>query len=156
MNAPVIPTMAIAKARATRLTAEEVSDTMAPSRLSLIALREGRASENHHCILHTVIALAEVIEEQGVVRGLQQYWKAADQAMAAIRQRARAKGGWTPPVLRGSELAVITEAIDLHAWQIAQLSARELAGAARLLIARTQTAKRPVLRTTMQTLEAQT
>ena len=152
---PYIPTMAIAKAKSTRLTAGEVDNTMKPSRLCLVALREGRASESHHCILHTVIALAEVIEEQGIVRGLQHYWEAADKALAAIWQRARAHGKWQPPVLRGSELTAITEAIDLHAWQIAQLSAGELASAARLLIARTQTAKRPVLRTTMQALEAQ-
>lgn len=155
MTTPYIPTMAIAKAKSTRLTAGEVENTMAPSQLSLVALREGRASESHHCILHTVIALAEVIEEQGIVRGLQHYWEAADQALAAVWQRARASGKWHPPVLRGPEIAAITEAIDLHAWQIAQLSAGELASAARLLITRTQTAKRPVKRMTLKEVEAQ-
>lgn len=146
MNTVAIPTLAAAKARATKLTAAEVSSTMQPARLSLDALRRGVATLDHHCIAHTAIAIAEAVEEQGVVTGLAHYWEAADKALATVWARAMATGAWRAPTLRGREIAAITEAIELHAWQIEQLSAGELHRAAKKLIARTQTARKPVER----------
>lgn len=151
-TAATIPTLAQARARVARLSAAEVDNTMEPARLSLDALRRGVATLDHHCIAHTAIAIAEAVEEQGVVTGLAHYWEAADKALATIWARAMATGAWRAPTLRGPEIAAVTEAIELHAWQIAQLSAGELQRAAKLVIARQQSAKRPVERRTLVSL----
>lgn len=123
--------------RATRLTEAERRDTMAPAIACLDALRTGTASEDHHTVLHTQLRVAQGIEASGIVRGLQQQFAEALQAMDAIRTRALASGTWRPTALYAAELTALQEAVHLHDYQLQQLSAGELHAVARKLIAQT-------------------
>lgn len=151
---PALPLLERARRRVARLTQTEIDAIMRAAHQCMAALRQGRATEDHHNVVHTVVAIAEVIEHQGVITGLAQYWQAADAALQAIRARAMAGGTWDAPTLSWGELGAIDEALELHAWQLRQLSAGELHRAAKLLIARTQSARKPVERTTLAKLRA--
>lgn len=122
---------------ATCLTPPEIDTTMAPARQSEKRLREGVASEDHHTVLYTTIQLSLAIENTGVVRGLRGHFEAALQAMATIRDRACITGAWRPTALHYHELDAIREAVDLHAFQLRNISAGELHAATRKLIAQT-------------------
>lgn len=138
--------------RATRLTAREVATTIAPARECEKRLREGVATEDQHTVLHTALMIAQGIEESGIVRGLHEHFATAQHAMAAIRARALASGAWRPTALYYYELDAIREAIDLHEFQLRQVSCGELHAIARKLIARTQSTGGAVVRTSMQDL----
>lgn len=127
----------IARNRAARLTDAERCDTMAPAIACLDALRTGTASEDHHTVLHTQLRVAQGIEASGIVRGLQQVFAEALQAMDTIRERALARGAWRPTALYAGELTALQEAVHLHDYQLQQLSAGELHAVARKLIAQT-------------------
>lgn len=124
--------------KASRLTPGEIATTIAPARECEKRLREGVATEDQHTVLHTVLLIAQGIEESGIVRGLHEHIAAALQAMAAIRTRALASGAWRPTALYYYELGAIREAVDLHEYQLRQVSCGELHAIARKLIARTQ------------------
>lgn len=118
-------TMAIVLRHATALTAQEVSSIMAPLQLAHRHLREGVATEREWMVLASSINVALRIEQQGVVRGLQEHMQVAEKALAEIHVRAMAGGTWRQTALHYHELDAVREAIDLHDWQIRQLSWRE-------------------------------
>jgi hypothetical protein len=109
----------------TKLTAHELGVVMFPIRESLTALREGVATEFQWSVLASAIELALAIEDKGVVRGIRGHIKAAEQALHHIKQRALATGAWTPSALYYQEIDDITAAVDLHAYQLGQLSSQE-------------------------------
>lgn len=127
----------LARNHAARLTDAERQETMAPAIACLDALRTGTATEDHHTVLHTQLRVAQGIEASGIVRGLQQQFAEALQAMNAIRARALARGAWRPTALYAAELTALQEAVHLHDFQLQQLSAGELHAVARKLIAQT-------------------
>jgi len=145
-------TLGLVLCRAVRLTSAEVRDTMAPARACLVKLREGAATEDHHTVLHTSLLIAQGIEASGIVRGLRKELASAMQAMTAVRARALATGAWRPTALYWHELDAITAALNLHKFQLEQLSAGELQSIAQKLIARTQSAGGAVARTGMHNL----
>lgn len=113
-------------ARATRHTAAELEQILAPIRAAHQALREGVASELQWTVLDSSVAIGRAIEDLGVVRGLREHMRAADQALDGIRKRAMASGEWKPTALYYQELDDVAEWIRLHAYQLEQLSAGEL------------------------------
>lgn len=127
-----------ARNNATRLTTAERAETMGTALRCLDALRTATATEDHHTVLHTQLAIAQGIEASGIVRGLQAVLVEADAAMVRIRARALATGKWRPPTLYASELTTLREALHLHDYQLQQLSAGELHTITKKLIAQTQ------------------
>lgn len=123
--------------KATRLTPQERAETMAAARQCEKRLREGVASEEHHTVLYTVLLLALGIEDAGIVRGLRGHFDAALAAMASIRARACPGNVWRPTALHYYELDAIREAVDLHEYQLRQVSAGELHAITKKLMART-------------------
>ena len=148
------PTMRKAMLNASRLTPAEIDSATKPALISLQALQEGRATENHACVIHTAIAVAEEIERQGVVRGLKDVWSRADAAMQDIYARALQTGSWQLAAADAAhgELHAIKEAMRLHRFQLEQLSAQELARAVNKLIARQQSQGKPVEKTVLEAL----
>lgn len=143
-----------ARDNAVRLSEAEVQDTMAPARVCLRRLREGTATEDQHTVLASQIMVAIEIERGGIVRGLHEHLGAAMQALASIRARALASGAWRPTALYFHELDALREAVALHEFQLRQLSAGELAAAAKKLIARTRGSGGEVLRTSLAQVAA--
>lgn len=129
-----------ARMRATRLTAAEIAEVMTPMRACLKAVREGVAVQEQYEVLHSGILIAEAIESSGIVRGLADHITSALRACEAIQARAMRTGTWKPTALYFQELDALNTALDLHQYQIQQLSSGELHRIVQLAIARTQSA----------------
>lgn len=141
--------------RAARLSQAEIASTIGPARECFTRLREGVATEDQHTVLYTILRIAQGIEESGIVRGLHEHIASALQAMDAIRARALASGAWRPTALHYYELDAIHAMLDLHEYQLRQLSAGELTAIARKLIARTQSSGGTLVRTSAQNIGLQ-
>lgn len=122
---------------ATRLTPAELKHTMSATRQCERHLREGVATEEHHTILYTVLQLALGVEATGIVRGLRSQLSTATAAMDSIRDRATSSGTWRATEPHEREMDAIAEAIDLHEYQLTQISVGELHAVAQKLQART-------------------
>ena len=138
--------------KAARLTPAEVATTIAPARACATLLSQGVATEDQHTVLHTAFHVALGIEDSGIVRGLHEHIASALQAMATIRARALASGAWRPTALHYYELDAIRTALDLHEYQLSQVSAGELHAISRKLIARTQSSGGQLVRTTHEAM----
>ena len=138
--------------KAARLTPGEVATTIAPARACATLLSQGVATEDQHTVLHTAFQIAQGIEDSGIVRGLLEHIASALAAMDAIRARALATGTWRPTALHYYELDAIRTALDLHEYQLRQVSAGEVHAIARKLIARTQSSGGKLVRTTSQAM----
>lgn len=123
MNARPI---ALAQKQATRLTKAELAEIMTPLRGCVTKLREGVATEDQHTVVRTHVMLALAIEHSRIVRGLREHLEAGQAALAAVHARAMVTGVWQPVPLCFDELDAIAEAVDLHEFQLQQLSAGEL------------------------------
>ena len=132
-----VNTLQMALLRAARLTPAEVAETMAQAKHCFARLREGVATEAQHTALHTVLALAMGIEDSGVVKGLREHLDSALRSMDAVRERAMASGSWCCSALSLDELDAIATAVELHEYQLKQVSAGELQRVTNKLVAQT-------------------
>lgn len=139
--------LAVARLNTGKLTPAEVAETMHAPRTCAARIREGVATEDQHTVLYTVLRIAQGIEASGIVRGLHEHLASAVQAMDAIRARALATGAWRPTELEFWETKAINEAVDLHEFQLHQVSAGELHA-----IASTYSTGGAVVRTSAQSL----
>lgn len=112
--------------RASRLTHEELATIMTPMRMCLTALSEGVATELQHDTMHSCMLIAQAIERTRIVRGLANHLQAALDALATIDQRCRKGDTWQCSELDFHELDALATAVDLHEYQLQQLSAGEL------------------------------
>lgn len=130
-------TLQLALVRATRLTPAEVAETMWQANHCFARLREGVATEAQHTALHTVLALAMGIEDSGIVKGLREHLDSALRSMDAVRERALASGSWCCSEPSFDELDAIATAVELHEYQLKQVSSAELQRVTRKLVAQT-------------------
>lgn len=145
---PVGVPLLIATNRATRLTAPEVARLMRPHRQAFEQLRRGQVTQPHWLCLAAALNLAMSIEKQGVVRGLAEHLHAAELALNAIEDRAMPAGtaSWQHTALRSGEMDAISTLLDLHQFQLEQLSYGEWREACDKALARVQTHGGVVLR----------
>jgi len=122
---PVVDTITTAIRGAAKLTKPEVAFMMGPLRAAHKALREGVATDLEWCHLAHAMNVAMAIERRGVVRGIKDHIHSAEVALAAIQDRASATGTWKPTALHWYELDDIASAVDLHEFQLSQLSRSE-------------------------------
>lgn len=111
---------------ATRLTDPEIASIMAPIRTCETALRCGVATQMQWQILESTVKVAGGIEKSRIVRGLSEHIASATAAIDAIGQRAQLTGAWKPTALHYQELDAISTMVDLHDYQLRQLSAGEI------------------------------
>lgn len=123
-----------------KLTPAEVAETMGPLRTAFAHIREGVATHNEYVVLHSIMLIAQEIEHMGIVRGLQEHIAAALQACASYQARSGHADNWKPSAVHFHELDALREMVDLHEFQLQQLTAREVHQAAHRLIARTRSA----------------
>ena len=121
-----------------KLTPAEVAETMGPLRTAFAHIREGVATHNEYVVLRSIMRIAQEIEHMGIVRGLQEHITAALQACTTYEARSGYAENWVPSDMHFHELDALGAMLDLHEFQLQQLTAAELHEAARRLIARTQ------------------
>lgn len=112
----------VARNQATTLTDAELAQISGPIRAAFDALRRGAATDDHWCVLAGALRMAQNIERQGVVRGLAHHLRAADAALAAVEQRATRTDHWRTPTLYAAEIDAISTLVDVHLYQLQQLS----------------------------------
>jgi hypothetical protein len=125
----------LAKAGAGRLTPAEIVEPIACLRTAARALREGVATEWEWMVVASALNVAQAIERQGVVHGLSGHLHAAEMALKAIHQRAMAGGEWFSTPLDYQEIEDITSMVDLHEFQLSQVSYGEFRRAVDLVTA---------------------
>lgn len=140
-------TFATINRHGTRLTSDEIASVIDPVRVAFAQIRAGAATQTHFAVLQTTIQVAEEIEAQGVVRGLAEHIGSALAACRGYAIRCMAAGTWQPSAVHFYELDALATVIDLHAYQLAEVTAHELQRAADKVIARAQSAGIEVLRT---------
>ena len=123
-----------------KLTSAEIAETMGSLRTAFAHMREGVATHNEYVVLHSSMLIAQVIEQMGVVRGLQEHITAALEACASYQERSGNAENWAPSDIHFHELDALGAMLDLHEYQLQQLTAREVHLAAQRLIARTKSA----------------
>lgn len=116
----------LARNAATRLTPAEIALTIEPVRTAARRMREGVGSEVDWAQLASAANVAQAIERQGIVRGLAEHLHEAEQALNAISRRALAGGEWRATALYWQEIEHLTALVDLHEFQLQQLSYGEV------------------------------
>ncbi|CAN7199561.1 hypothetical protein LJR118_000577 [Acidovorax sp. LjRoot118] len=150
----VRPPFRTAMLRASRLTEEERGSIMNPVRACLKALREGVATELQHDVLHTTMQISLAIERAGVVRGLGNHFNEAVDALDAIATRCRRGSTWLATALHFYELDAMATAVDLHDYQLQQLSFGELRAVINRVLATTRSSGGKVITATAEQLTA--
>ena len=107
----------------------DIDDVMRTMRTAARAFCEGRGSNDHWAVLAGHVDMALSIERQGVVRGLSEFWKLADEVVQALYSRANVKGEWVSPALYADEINALNSFLDMHHYQIQQLSRSEYSAA---------------------------
>jgi len=115
-------TLTLARHRAGKLSGEELASVMRPLQAAFTAMRRGVATELDWSHLASAVNVAMAIEAQGIVKGLREHFTAAELAIAGIKRRAMDSGEWKPTALYYLELDALTTAIELHQFQLENLS----------------------------------
>lgn len=129
----------------THLTAAEVTSIIDPVRVCFAQIRAGTATELQATVLHTTLLIAQEIERGGIVRGLAEHIDSARVACEAYFARSISAGTWRPSAVHFHELDALSVAIDLHIYQLQQLTSAELDEIKRKVIARAQSSGREVI-----------
>ena len=128
-------TMALAIHGAAKPDRADVDHVIATIQAAHKALREGVATEMQWSVLSGSVDCARMIEKQGVVRGIHEHIASAHHALQSVYTRAMQVNPhtpldrWRPTALHWHELDAISTFVDLHAYQIRQLSRKEFLSA---------------------------
>ncbi|TQL73322.1 hypothetical protein [Delftia sp. HK171] len=128
-------TFAVINHHGTKLTSKEIASIIDPVRECFAQIRAGTATEVHATVMHSTIQMAQEVERGGIVHGLAEHFDSAQAACEAYLARC---GAWHPCAVHFYELDALTTAIDLHEFQLQQLTAHEIQEVTRRLIARTE------------------
>ncbi len=142
--APSNNTIAIALHNTCKPDRTDVGELLDAIEHAFKSLREGVASARQWSILAGTLDVALAVERQGVVRGLHGHLIAAEQALQVVYNRAMLSTGWRPTALHFHELDAIREFVQLHAYQIKQLSRSEYLAAIRSAQARNRNLRNTV------------
>lgn len=112
--------------RACKISQADRVLVMQPSLKAVESLRKGQCTHRQWAAMRAAIEVAQGIESQGVIKGLQAHLDSASQALNAIYERSIQSDGWTSGAVYAHELNAITEAVRLHKFQLDQLGRGEL------------------------------
>lgn len=107
------------------LTPTEVETSLKPLRAASKALRIGVATELEWATVGDAIETAVRLEQRLLPRGLAEHLQSALLALQEIRRRALVSGIWRAVEISLEEMEHVDTAVDLHEWQLLQLSAAE-------------------------------
>jgi hypothetical protein len=126
-----VNTLDLALHRAAKPAVADRDEILGVLRKAIQALREGVALEHQWSIAAGAVTVALAIERQGIVRGLQEHFKSAEQHLQDIYDRAMKTGGgrWTRVTLYYQELDALQLLYELHEYQLDQLGRAEFLAA---------------------------
>lgn len=132
--------MEIAKVRASRLPPDHVEELFAPMRAAFVAFRAGHGNNFHWRKLVDANNVAmELAKHHRIANDHKDTFAAAEAALAAVAERHAHGGSWT---LRGTEIAALDLAVQVHRIQLMHVTHGELGEAVTSLKARIQAALR--------------
>lgn len=120
-----VNTLALAMNGASKIDKRDADELLATVQASFKAMREGVAELRDWSILAGTLDVSLAIERQGVVHGLHEHLATAETALQSVYRRARSADGWTATPLYFHELDALREFVDLHAFQMRNLSRSE-------------------------------
>jgi hypothetical protein len=126
---PTADTLGIALHFAAKPAKADTDQVLAAIQGAFRALREGVATELQWSILAGSLDVSKAIEAQGIVRGLNSHLVSAEAALQMIYNRACLADGWRATALHFNELEDVRTFVDLHAFQVRQLSRAEFLAA---------------------------
>lgn len=142
---------------AVKLSKSEVKLLLAGASQSFDALRRACATEHQWRILSGSVAVAGAIEHFGAVKGLAGHIQAADAALQSIHTRNTSTGQWVPVGMYFYEVEALEAFIDIHGFQLKQISRGEFNQAADRVFTQTKSAGGQIeFETTTQTPESTT
>jgi hypothetical protein len=121
----ILNTVEIVKAAVAKPPKHDVDEVMRIMTAASKAMREGVATEMHWSILAGAVSMGQAIERQRMVRGMSGHLTSTEQALDTIFKRAHRTGAWKSPSLYFDEIDMITTFINLHNFQVRQLSRGE-------------------------------
>lgn len=132
--------MEIAKRRAAKLPPAEVEELFAPMRAAFVAFRAGHGNNFHwRKLVDANNVGAELAAHHRIANDHKGTFAAAEAALAAVAERHAHGGSWT---LRGTEIAALDIAVQVHRAQLMHVTHGELGLAVTALKARIQAALR--------------
>lgn len=120
---PTGDVMLLAMHRAAKPRESDIEQVLDVLRAAHSALRQGVATVQQWGVLAGCLDVSLAIERQGVVRGLQEHLASAEKALQAVHDRAGPE--WHATSMHWHELDAINTFVDLHAFQVKQLSTAE-------------------------------
>lgn len=126
-----VNTLDLALHHAAKPAAADRAEVLGMLRRAIQALREGVATEHQWSIAAGAVTVALAIERHGIVRGLLEHLKSAEQHLQDIYDRALRTGGgrWVRVTLYYQELDALQTFMELHTFQVEQLGRAELLAA---------------------------
>lgn len=118
-----------------KLPAQERARILQPLQLSFSKLREGTGEYRDWAVLASAVNVAMAIELQGVVKGLREHLRSTELALQTINRRAGDDKGRFPYALHLEEIENLRTFVDLHSFQISELSRSEYREAMRYAVA---------------------
>lgn len=128
-HAAAVNTLALALGGAIKPTPAKVAELFTKIKAAATAMRKGRGAELDASILAGSLLLAQSIEKLGIVKGLQEHLHGMAVALKSIQGKATRSGSWQHPTLHFHELDAINTFVELHQFQISNLSKAELEAA---------------------------
>lgn len=114
-----------------KLTPSEIAQVITPVRAAMLHLKRCTATQHDFVWLCTAGQIGMSIERGGVVRGLASHMQAGLDALQAVAARGTTAGEWRSPAMRAAEIDAIDTMLDLHEYQLKQLSYGEFTQANR-------------------------
>lgn len=136
---PMASPLAIAANRAALLQPGELASITRPTRTSINALMQGRATHDDWAIARGAYLIALAIERSGIVRGQLAAIQAAGQALMDAYHRATRAGNWSAPALHHHERDRLDFLADLFKGQLQHISRGELAAISKKAMATMKT-----------------
>lgn len=118
--------MGLAHALACLLTLPQRRELTEPMRRSFARLRAGQGDAGCWCNLADALNVAERLAALAIANDHADELQAGQQALADLHLRHTTRGGW---VMRGTEIAALEQAMDVHSAQLQVCTQGELAEA---------------------------
>lgn len=125
---------------ATTLTEAERHEIIGPSKAHLEKTPALGFSEKAFIDLNTTMHAGLAIEASGIVKGLKAEFEAAIELLNGIHDQCVRGQNWKAKRFQAEELAQLHAALDLHDFQLQQLSATEFKAIIRRLVNQTRQA----------------
>lgn len=127
-----VPTLDTAKGQASKRTGKEVAEVISRCAVAADAIAKGQGERMHWVSLCSSLNISRAVEAGGVVRGMREHWLSIESVLLAIADRAGEDDHpptWRVPELTLDEIDAVRLLVQLHEFQLQQLSFGEYTAA---------------------------